>query len=276
MHNPRISIILPTYNGSRWIKESLDSILKQTETNWELIIINDCSKDDTLAICQTYADKDARIKIITNKKNQKLPESLNIGFREAQAKLLTWTSDDNCFKPDALEYMANYLENNHHVDMVSCREDIIDETGKFISTNWQNTRFPFDLISDACNVGACFMYTKRIQQIVGEYDKDTFCAEDYDYWCRIALEGTLHYLNGNMYSYRKNNASLTANQWPTIKKASKIIRLKYYKQFFSKYPQDTRSMLRACQNLRKLSKWSPHLLGLLLKYRIKSLFIIFR
>ena len=101
-----ISIILPTYNGEKYIRESIDSILNQTYKNWELIIVNDCSTDQTPTIVDEYATKDSRIKIINNAMNLKLPKSLNIGFKEAKGEYYTWTSDDNIFKPTALEVMA--------------------------------------------------------------------------------------------------------------------------------------------------------------------------
>ena len=106
---PKVSIVLPTYNGEKYIKESIESILSQTLTDWELIIVNDCSKDTTASIISEYASEDDRIKIITNEQNQKLPESLNIGFRQACGEYLTWTSDDNMYKPQALKTMRNVL-----------------------------------------------------------------------------------------------------------------------------------------------------------------------
>ena len=102
---PKVSIVLPTYNGEKFIRESIDSILYQTFTDWELIIVNDCSTDGTPNIVNRYAASDSRIRVIHNKENQKLPESLNIGFREARGEYLTWTSDDNMYLPSALEKM---------------------------------------------------------------------------------------------------------------------------------------------------------------------------
>ena len=80
---PEISIVLPTYNGEKYLKQSIESILGQTYTDWELIVVNDCSTDSTQEIIDFYRKKDTRIRTIFNYTNQKLPESLNIGFREA-------------------------------------------------------------------------------------------------------------------------------------------------------------------------------------------------
>lgn len=95
---PKVSIVLPTFNGSKYIKQSVESVLSQTFTDFELIIVNDCSTDDTLSICNELKELDSRITIISNETNKKLPASLNIGFRRAVGEYFTWTSDDNLFK----------------------------------------------------------------------------------------------------------------------------------------------------------------------------------
>ena len=79
----RISIVLPTYNGEKVIKKSIESVLSQTYVNWELIIVNDCSTDNTLSVIESYEQSDSRIRVYNNTTNQKLPRSLNIGFSHA-------------------------------------------------------------------------------------------------------------------------------------------------------------------------------------------------
>ena len=95
--SPKISVVLPVYNGERYLRESLDSILAQTMGDFELIVVDDCSTDATSVILAEYAVRDSRIRIIRNAENQKLPRSLNIGFAEARGEYLTWTSDDNVY-----------------------------------------------------------------------------------------------------------------------------------------------------------------------------------
>ena len=104
---PKVSIVLPTYNGSAFITEAIDSILNQTFSDFELIIVNDCSTDNTFQLCKDYAQKDKRIKLISNSTNLKLPASLNVGFSYATGEYFTWTSDDNYYKDNAIEKMVN-------------------------------------------------------------------------------------------------------------------------------------------------------------------------
>lgn len=80
----KVSIVLPVYNGEVYLRQAIESVLAQTYENWELIIVDDCSTDGSPAIMDEYAGWDARIKVVHNKENQKLPESLNIGFRQAE------------------------------------------------------------------------------------------------------------------------------------------------------------------------------------------------
>jgi len=81
---PKVSIVLPVYNGAKYLRESVDSCLAQTFSNWELIIVNDCSTDESSAIAEEYAAKDERIRVIHNETNLKLPASLNAGFCQAK------------------------------------------------------------------------------------------------------------------------------------------------------------------------------------------------
>ena len=113
-----ISVIMPVYNGEKYLKQSIESVIQQTYKDWELIIVNDCSTDKSRDIMQSYADADRRIRIVDYGRNLKLPRSLNAGFREARGEYLTWTSDDNLYKPNALEELFGYLDYNSEIGFV--------------------------------------------------------------------------------------------------------------------------------------------------------------
>lgn len=207
-----VSIVLPVYNGEQYLSKSIESVLSQTYKNIELIIVNDCSTDSTAEIIDNFIRKDKRVKCINNPTNLKLPESLNVGFSAAKGKYYTWTSDDNLYKPEAIEWMVNYLNQNVDVDLVSCIFDLIDEKDHLVGTSNQfyvKKRHWSDLVYYN-NVGACFLYRNSIAKLVGEYDKKLFLAEDYDYWMRLAIVGNIKYVDENLYSYRIHSQSLTS------------------------------------------------------------------
>ena len=234
--SPRVSIVLPTYNGEKFINESINSIIAQSFTDWELIIVNDCSTDKTPEIIAKFAKQDSRIKIITNKTNKKLPGALNVGFDAAVGEYFTWTSDDNIARPNWLETLVDTLDANPDVAMVVADMDYIDENGNYVTTASLRYSYRNSIqLAYICNVGAAFMYRKSIADKVGKYDESTFCAEDYDYWCRIALNGNIKYIPDNIYQYRKHGGSLTETKRDQqVDKTTKIVK-KYYLQFMSRY-----------------------------------------
>ncbi len=224
--NDIISIILPTYNGSRFIKKSLDSIINQTYENWELIIVDDCSVDETPNIIKEYVKKDKRIKSIRNEINQKLPASLNIGFREAKGDYLTWTSDDNFYEPNAIEKMLEVLENNPKSDFVYANMYLIDEEDNILKLK---PRKNVNTLYNGCCIGACFMYKRELYAKFGDYDENAFCAEDYEYWLRLWSNGVNFFLlKEYLYYYRDNSQSLSATKQDLVAKTPALVKLKYW------------------------------------------------
>ncbi|HAP22265.1 MAG TPA: glycosyl transferase [Lachnospiraceae bacterium] len=209
-----ISVVLPVYNGENHIGEAIESVLSQTFRDFELIIINDCSTDDTAEIIKRYGQQDKRIRIINNSQNKKLPVSLNIGFQKARGKYLTWTSHDNCYKPEAFAQMHAALEKEPEYGLVYADYSIIDRAGTLIRKNPMKEP---DAIYSANVVGACFLYRKTVADQVGKYDTDMFLAEDYDYWIRIYQHAKLKHLPQNLYLYRCHADSLSATKLEDIK-----------------------------------------------------------
>lgn len=212
-----ISIVLPTYNGARYLRESIESVLRQTTSEWELIIVDDCSTDETPAIADAYARQDARIRVIHNAENQKLPRSLNIGFAAARGEYLTWTSDDNRYLPEALEKMRTYLAAHEDVYLVCARVRLIGADGqRFVSKDFpEGVLPPFrrELMSYCDLIGACFMYRREVLNEIGGYDPGLFCVEDYDYWLRIYERFPLvESIPDFLYEYRFHENSLTTKK----------------------------------------------------------------
>lgn len=231
---PKISIVLPCHNGARFLSQSLDSILRQTSQDWELIIVNDCSTDATPQIAAEYAARDSRIRVLHNKTNRKLPGTLNVGFDDARGRYLTWTSDDNIAKDNWLETLEKYLDTHPDTDLVSANMDMIDETGRVYDIFRRDNTDKIRELAYKCNIGAAFMYRREIADKIGRYDESMFCAEDYDYWVRIALAGRIDYIADNIYQYRENPQSLTATQQPRVLAKTAAIHKKYMNKWTEK------------------------------------------
>ncbi|MCI8464446.1 MAG: glycosyltransferase [Lachnospiraceae bacterium] len=225
-----ISIVLPTYNGEQYLSQAIDSILAQTCTDWELILVDDCSVDRTLELAEQYAASDERIRVIHNTENQKLPRSLNIGFSAAKGRYLTWTSDDNRYMPEALATMSEYLDRNPTVAMVQSRMEFIDAEG--------NRTGCFEAYSDETMyfhncMGACFLYRREAADAVGEYDTDTFCVEDYDYWLRVLERfGKVATTGQVLYQYRRHGGSLSEQKKKQVREQLTRLRIRYADSIF--------------------------------------------
>lgn len=232
---PTISVVLPTYNGENYIRQSIDSILNQTYEDFELIVVNDCSTDGTRTILAEYESRDARVHVIDNQTNQKLPKSLNIGFDHALGKYYTWTSDDNLFKKGALGYMVSILEQNPDVGLIYCDQDKIDEEGNLIEEDLRMD--PKFLYLGDC-IGACFMYRADIAKQIGGYDATMFLAEDYEYWLRIWKYSRVLHCKENLYQYRVHGGSLTATRQHDIYAQTSRLWMKYLKELVAIIPDD--------------------------------------
>jgi glycosyltransferase involved in cell wall biosynthesis len=203
-----VTIVLPTFNGEKYITETIHSCLNQTFKNIELIIVNDSSTDNTYSIISELSKQDERIRIINNESNKKLPASLNIGFENAKGELFTWISDDNFFAPDAIETMASVLLKNIDVDIVYSSYYFIDETGNLIDKFGCS---PEELIFK-CAPGACFLYKRSVHEELRGFDITKFRMEDMDFWLRASTKFKYKYIdNVDLYYYRKHSDSLTAN-----------------------------------------------------------------
>jgi len=210
----KVSMVLPTYNGKQYIEQSIQSVLAQTYQNWELIIVDDCSTDGTAEIVQHYAEGNPRIQVIHNAENQKLPRSLNVGFRHAAGDYFTWTSDDNRYKPTALEKMLEYLEADSKAGLVYADMDYIDENG---CKTGAISAEAIELYCMNC-IGACFLYRRSVAEQIGEYDASMFLVEDYDYWLRIAKRFRVAHLSECLYEYRRHGASLSEQKAENVKR----------------------------------------------------------
>jgi glycosyltransferase involved in cell wall biosynthesis len=242
MSDPLISIILPTYNGSRYIRQSVDSCLAQTFADFELIIVNDCSTDDTAAIVEGYAQRDPRIRIIHNEFNKKLPLSLNTGFEQARGRYHTWTSDDNYYAPAALETLLGALTSDMDADLVYTDYCLVDDEGKIFGKRTFNNIY--DGFTEWLGCGACFLYKSEIFAANKGYNPGAFLIEDYDFFMRAFLRFHFRYLpRYDLYYYREHPSSLTSTQGDVVNDLAKIMIERQMTGLEAKLPPDQMALV---------------------------------
>lgn len=207
--SPLVTIVLPVYNGARYLPEAIASCLAQTYANFELIIVDDASTDETPEIVRKFVLKDSRIRTIRHTTNLKLPAALNTGFGAAKGELLSWTSDDNRYLPNALEVMVDALERHTDKDVAYADYSVINDAGEL--TTKVSVDSPVYLVRSNI-VGPCFLYRKAVQEKLGGYDQALFLVEDYDFWLRAAAEFRLFPIHQELYCYRWHDMSLSSRQ----------------------------------------------------------------
>ena len=231
---PIVSIVLPCYNGAGFLAQSIDSVIAQTFTDWELIIVNDCSKDNSLDIMQQYAEKDSRIRIINNEHNLKLPGALNRGFQEAKGKYLTWTSHDNRMAPTMLEEFVNYLDANPDKGLVTaCYAAFSLKTGETLyEVHHPDPQLHLPLFNCVCYA---FMYRREVLETVGDYDTTLFLVEDYDYWVRIWQKYPVGKIYKVLYYTGVGDDTLTLSRKKEIAEKLVEMRLRYFSDFYKAF-----------------------------------------
>ncbi len=202
---PKVSVVMPVYNAQKYIDGAIESILSQTFKHFEFIIVNDASTDDTLSICEKYAKKDPRIKIITNKKNLNIGDSLNIGIKSARADYIARMDGDDISLPKRLDQQFRYLERNKNVGVVGCGMKIIDEAGKETgirhyssdSAKLKKTIFRYSPFAHPTT-----MFRKEAIVEAGMYSSKWSPTEDLHLWVRVGKKWDFSNLKNVLFKYR--------------------------------------------------------------------------
>jgi len=224
-NTPLVSIILPTYKRAHVLPIAIRSVLAQSYKNFELIIIDDNSPDNTREVVESF--NDPRIHYVCNKPNLKLPRALNRGFSLAHGDYLTWTSDDNMFAHTAIERMINTMQTSDcdfvYADYYLFAE--LDSNNQPIEP--MHDRQPSQLQLEKGNhIGACFMYTRKLYEAVGDYDPELFLVEDYDYFIRAAKQFCFCHIPEPLYYFRRDDQTLYYSRFCEVKASDVLVRYK--------------------------------------------------
>lgn len=217
---PMISVIMPIYNGELFLREAIDSILNQTYTNFEFIIIDDGSTDQTAAILNTYSDP--RIIRITHPQNLGLVKSLNDGIAQARGEYFARMDADDISFPERFEKQIQFMNDHPEIGMLGGNVQVIDTAGNLGVVSTLPTTSTYMLwkmcFENPIRHPTVLMRTKIIKQLEGY--RDFKASEDYDLWQRMSEITKLANLNDILVFYRLhgNNLSTLPNTNRTIER----------------------------------------------------------
>jgi len=208
-NGPTISVVMAVYNGEKYLRESVESILNQTFKNFEFVIINDGSSDRTQEILESYIDP--RI-ILIHRKHFGLTKSLNKGISLAKGKYISRQDADDISMPERLEKQISFLEEHKSVALLGTTVKIIDENGSLIHIR----KYPSDSSSikkgikeDNCFCHGSVIFRKKHFFELGGYREIFSTAQDYDLWLRFAENFEVANLSTPLYTRRFNPLSVT-------------------------------------------------------------------
>lgn len=238
-NNPKVSVIIATFNREQFIVEAIDSVKKQTFTNWEMMIIDDASTDNTEKIVKKYIDGDSRIKYFKNQTNLGISKSRNKGLSQAKGLYIaTLDSDDTWLDENKLKTQIEFLDTNLDYALIGGGIMFIDKDSKPI----RKTLFPiYDSIIR--NVILQFnpfphstvMIRRSAIDDVGNYDETMKTCEDYDMWFRLGLKYKFTNVPKVLTGYRVHGGNISRNK--RLSMAATVLELvkkysKYYRRPF--------------------------------------------
>ncbi|WP_452224240.1 glycosyltransferase family 2 protein [Lacinutrix chionoecetis] len=210
-NQPLISVLIPTYNCEDYIKDAVQSILNQSYSNFECIIIDDCSTDQTVSKIKAFNDN--RIKLIVKPKNSGYTKSLNYGLTIAKGKYIARMDGDDISLPNRFEKQIEVLEKNHDIVVCGSIFKILD-SDVVISAPEEHDDIKLALLRESC-IGhpTAIIRKSTLDKNNINYNTEYEPAEDYDLWVRLSQLGKLYNIQEVLFLYRVHD-----NQVSTTKK----------------------------------------------------------
>jgi len=207
--SPRVSVVMSVYNGEKYLREAVESILNQTFTDFELVVIDDCSVDGTAAILDSYTN--AHIKRIKNAKNIGPAGSRNRGIAVAQGEYIAIMDGDDISLPERLMVQVDFLDMHPYIGVLGAGMEIVDADGNRNGRTWMHPETSnlvhWTLFFHNSMVHSTVMMRRGLLVQVGCY-QDPY-AEDYDLWCRLSQITKLYNLPLILLRYRQHKNQLT-------------------------------------------------------------------
>lgn len=216
-----VSIILPSYNLEKYISETINSVLSQTYSHWELLITDDCSTDSTVDIIQQFAMKDSRIKLFVLERNSGAGIARNNSIKKASGRYIAFLDGDDWWYPDKLKIQMRFIEENGYEFIFSAFE-YADENLDVIGVSYKPKRISYNQLKVGCNIGTpgVIYDTKRIGKL---YMPQIRKRQDWAMWLQISKYSRYAYsINVPLWKYRLLPGSLSSNKLKLVPNNLKI------------------------------------------------------
>jgi glycosyltransferase involved in cell wall biosynthesis len=209
---PLISVIVPAYNAEKTIRETIESVINQTFSDWELIVVNDGSQDNTVEVVSQI--KDSRIKVFSYE-NAGLPASRNRGFDKAEGEFISFLDSDDLWTPDKLEEQLKALRANTKAAVAYSWTDYIDKSSNFLHPG-RHLSFSGDvysklLVRNFLENGSNALIKREALNEVGGFNESLRAAEDWDMWLRLGAKYHFVAVEKPQILYRVSTNSMSAN-----------------------------------------------------------------
>ena len=204
---PLLTVLMPVYNTEKFLDESISSILNQTHSNFELLILDDASTDNSLKIIKAYAKKDKRIQVLINKKNQKTAKSRNILLKKANTEFIAWMDSDDISLPHWLQTQLDFLKQNPNIDVVSSHMQFFGDRESIFKRTLLDSQIKSTFLLDcAFGTGGSMIKIKKIRANKIFFNEQLESTEDYDYWVKNLSVLSFATVDKILYRYRIHNA----------------------------------------------------------------------
>ena len=220
---PLVSVVMATYNGSRFLREQLDSIVNQTYPNLEIIVVDDCSTDDTVAILNAYAAKYANIKVYVNEVNLGYVKNFEKGLLLSTANYISPCDQDDIWLPNKTEFLMAKLAGNA---IVYCNSAIINEAGELTGKKLSDTKYlqTYDdcLQYTIGNTAAGHAMILTRKTMLNSMPLPTMIPHDYWLGFVATFESQLLFVDEPLVWYRQHSANVFGVKTEGVKKVKKV------------------------------------------------------
>ena len=187
---PLVSVVMPAYNAAAFIEEAIDSVVKQTVQNWELIVIDDFSKDNTRDVVLAVAEKDSRVRLVCNEQNMGVAKTRNRGLEMCGGQYVALLDSDDYWKPTLLEKMIARAEETT-ADIVYCSYEMVDEQGEKVCNDFvvpPETSFEESIVRSVITCSTVLMTSKLAKE--NRFPVNMY-HEDIALWFQLLRDGAV-------------------------------------------------------------------------------------